>query len=187
MHHSVVVGQTGSANSFDTARQLGAVYALFAEEDLRTLLSGFVDQAKAMSMLFAAAGGLIESQDEAVAAALGKAAQEPAGMQSLGLLAAVGPVLSPTGLSVAAVADAVGSSGYDRGGPEDVSGARWNGWLPGRGHWTRHSSGRSRTAPEGSRNHWRALPTSCGANSLRCWARPGKANSPRGRRDRCRG
>ena len=123
MHHSVVVGQTGSANSFDTARQLGAVYALFAEEDLRTLLSGFVDQAKAMSMLFAAAGGLIESQDEAVAAALGKAAQEPAGMQSLGLLAAVGPVLSPTGLSVAAVADAVGSSGYDRVGPEDVSGA----------------------------------------------------------------
>src|SRR5699024_6829212 len=32
-------------------------------------------------------------------------------------------VLSPTGLSVAAVADAVGSSGYDRVGPEDVSGA----------------------------------------------------------------
>lgn len=114
---------TSTADSFDTARQLGAVYALFAEEDLRTLLSGFVDQAKAMSMLFAAAGGLIESQDEAVAAALGKAAQEPAGMQSLGLLAAVGPVLSPTGLSVAAVADAVGSSGYDRVGPEDVSGA----------------------------------------------------------------
>src|SRR5699024_1678214 len=116
-------GFAQGANSFDTARQLGAVYALFAEEDLRTLLSGFVDQAKAMSMLFAAAGGLIESQDEAVAAALGKAAQEPAGMQSLGLLAAVGPVLSPTGLSVAAVADAVGSSGYDRVGPEDVSGA----------------------------------------------------------------
>ncbi|HJC28445.1 MAG TPA: hypothetical protein H9759_03520, partial [Candidatus Dietzia intestinipullorum] len=48
---------TSTADSFDTARQLGAVYALFAEEDLRTLLSGFVDQAKAMSMLFAAAGG----------------------------------------------------------------------------------------------------------------------------------
>src|SRR5699024_11267816 len=42
-------GHSQNDDSFDTARQLGAVYALFAEEDLRTLLSGFVDQAKAMS------------------------------------------------------------------------------------------------------------------------------------------
>src|SRR5699024_10763399 len=70
-------GHSQNDDSFDTARQLGAVYALFAEEDLRTLLSGFVDQAKAMSMLFAAAGGLIETQDEAVGWAPGKAAAEP--------------------------------------------------------------------------------------------------------------
>ncbi|MFN3339850.1 MAG: WXG100 family type VII secretion target [Dietzia sp.] len=72
-----------------------------------------------MSMLFAAAGGLIEAQDEAVAAALGKAAQEPAGLQSLGLMGSLG--------STTAMLDAAdGTStprGYDRVGPEEVSGA----------------------------------------------------------------
>ncbi|PTM90412.1 hypothetical protein C8N39_101165 [Dietzia psychralcaliphila] len=105
--------------AFDTARQIGTVYSLFAGEDLRTLLNGYVDQAKAMSMLFAAAGGLIEAQDEAVAAALGKAAQEPAGLQSLGLMGSLG--------STIAMLDAAdGTStprGYDRVGPEEVSGA----------------------------------------------------------------
>ncbi|WP_194306032.1 WXG100 family type VII secretion target [Dietzia sp. B19] len=78
-----------------------------------------MDQAKAMAMLFAAAGGLIEAQDEAVAAALGKAAQEPAGLQSLGLLGSLG--------STTAILDSAdGTStlhGYDRVGPEEVSGA----------------------------------------------------------------
>ncbi|MDV8001523.1 WXG100 family type VII secretion target [Rhodococcus sp. IEGM 1408] len=72
-----------------------------------------------MSILFAAAGGLIEAQDEAVAAALGKAAQEPAALQSLGLLGSLG--------SMSAMLDAAdGQSspgGYDRVGPEEVSGA----------------------------------------------------------------
>ena len=105
--------------AFDTARQIGTVYSLFVGEDLRTLLNGYVDQAKAMAMLFAAAGGLIEAQDEAVAAALGKAAQEPAGLQSLGLLGSLG--------STTAILDSAdGTStlhGYDRVGPEEVSGA----------------------------------------------------------------
>ncbi|MDX2358889.1 WXG100 family type VII secretion target [Dietzia sp. PP-33] len=95
------------------------MYSLFVGEDLRTLLNGYVDQAKAMSMLFAAAGGLIEAQDEAVAAALGKAAQEPAGLQSLGLMGSLGSTISmldaAEGLSA--------TRGYDRVGPEEVSGA----------------------------------------------------------------
>ncbi|WP_194861900.1 hypothetical protein, partial [Dietzia sp. SYD-A1] len=57
------VGRYGEFSSvegaFDTARQIGAVYSVFVGEDLRTLLNGFIDQAKAMSMLFAAAGGLM--------------------------------------------------------------------------------------------------------------------------------
>ncbi|MBB1022618.1 hypothetical protein G6030_15205, partial [Dietzia sp. E1] len=70
-----------------------------------------------MSMLFAAAGGLIEAQDEAVAAALGKAAEEPAGLQSLGLTGSLG--------STTALLDAADGTttfgGYGRVGPEDVS------------------------------------------------------------------
>lgn len=111
--------QSPLPHAFDTARQIGTVYSLFVGEDLRTLLNGYVDQAKAMAMLFAAAGGLIEAQDEAVAAALGKAAQEPAGLQSLGLLGSLG--------STTAILDSAdGTStlhGYDRVGPEEVSGA----------------------------------------------------------------
>ena len=64
------IEQISGAGSFPTARQLGTVYSLFASADLHTLLSGFADQAEAMAMLFAAAGGLISAQDEAVAAAL---------------------------------------------------------------------------------------------------------------------
>lgn len=108
--------EQGSANGgFDTARQIGTVYSLFAGEDLRTLLNGFVDQAKAMSMLFAAAGGLIDAQDEAVAAALGKAAAEPAVLQSLGLMGSIG--------SLSTMLDAVDGQtpAYSRVGPEDVS------------------------------------------------------------------
>ena len=79
-------GQAVSAGAFPTARQLGAVYSLLSSEDLPALLNGFVSQARAMSLLFAAAGGLIEAQDEALAGALSKAAEEPAGLQSLGLI-----------------------------------------------------------------------------------------------------
>lgn len=103
-------------SSFDSARELGTVYSLFAGEDLQSLLNGFVDQARAMSMLFAAAGGLIDAQDEAVAAALGKASQEAPALQSLGLMGSLG--------SVTGLLDAVDGAGpaYSRVGPEDVSG-----------------------------------------------------------------
>ncbi|MBB1031652.1 WXG100 family type VII secretion target, partial [Dietzia sp. SLG310A2-38A2] len=115
----MIVSQGSFPGAFDTARQIGTVYSLFVGEDLRTLLNGYVDQAKAMAMLFAAAGGLIEAQDEAVAAALGKAAQEPAGLQSLGLMGSLGSTLvmldAAEGLSA--------PRGYDRVGPEEVSGA----------------------------------------------------------------
>lgn len=111
--------QSTAPNAFDTARQISTVYSLFVGEDLRTLLNGFIDQAKAMSMLFAAAGGLIEAQDEAVAAALGKAAQEPAGLQSLGLMGSLGSTLA-----MVDAADGLSAPrGYDRVGPEEVSGA----------------------------------------------------------------
>ena len=107
------------SESFETARQIAIVYSLFAGEDLDGLVMGMVSQVEAMAMLFAAAGGLIEAQDEAVAAALGKAAQEPAGLQSLGLLGSLG--------STTAILDSAdGTStlhGYDRVGPEEVSGA----------------------------------------------------------------
>ncbi|WP_188064791.1 hypothetical protein [Dietzia sp. ANT_WB102] len=106
--------QSSGAGSFATARQIGTVYSLFAGEDLRTLLNGFVDQARAMSALFAAAGGLIEAQDEALAGALAKAAAEPAGLQSLGLIRA--------GESeVFALDDRCVMGAYGRVGPEDVS------------------------------------------------------------------
>ncbi|MBB1053243.1 WXG100 family type VII secretion target, partial [Dietzia sp. B44] len=111
--------QTSTPGAFDTARQIGTVYSLFVGEDLRTLLNGYVDQAKAMAMLFAAAGGLIEAQDEAVAAALGKAAQEPAGLQSLGLMGSLGSTL----LMLDAADGTSTLHGYDRVGPEEVSGA----------------------------------------------------------------
>ncbi|WP_264888638.1 hypothetical protein, partial [Dietzia sp. NCCP-2495] len=106
--------QRSSASTFPTARQLGAVYGLFTGEDLNTLLSGFVDQAMAMLMLFDAAGGLIEAQDEALAGALSKAAAEPAGLQSVGLIHGSGPdgfILD----------DECVMGGYGRVGPEDVS------------------------------------------------------------------
>ncbi|MBS7549184.1 hypothetical protein KHA85_14110, partial [Dietzia sp. Marseille-Q0999] len=67
-----------------------------------------------MSLLFAAAGGLIEAQDEALAGALSKAAEEPAGLQSLGLIHASesdGFILE----------DSCVMGGYGRVGPEDVS------------------------------------------------------------------
>ena len=46
-----VFGQDAGASTFPTARQLGAVYGLFADEDLNALLAGFIDQATAMAML----------------------------------------------------------------------------------------------------------------------------------------
>ena len=100
-------------DGFQTARQIGTVYSLFAGDDLRTLLDGFVSQAEAMSALFAVGGGLLEAQDEAVAAALSGAVAEPAGLQSLGLMSSV---------SVVTEAKCYGA-GYGRVGPEDVSGA----------------------------------------------------------------
>lgn len=94
--------------------QIETVYHLFAGEDLTRLLEGYVDQVNAMTNLFAVAGGLISAQDEAVASSLAKAAQEPAGLTSLGLMGSLAPLL-PAG-SV----DVVG--GYTRVGPEEVSG-----------------------------------------------------------------
>ncbi|MFI8696538.1 MULTISPECIES: hypothetical protein [Dietzia] len=67
-----------------------------------------------MSMLFAAAGGLIEAQDEALAGALSKAADEPAGLQSLGLIHA-------SESDVFALQDMCVMGAYGRVGPEDVS------------------------------------------------------------------
>ncbi|ODQ96867.1 hypothetical protein BFG51_12135 [Dietzia alimentaria] len=67
-----------------------------------------------MAMLFAAAGGLIEAQDEALAGALSKAAEEPAGLQSLGLIhASESDVFALEGMCV--------MGAYGRVGPEDVS------------------------------------------------------------------
>ncbi|WP_264888880.1 hypothetical protein, partial [Dietzia sp. NCCP-2495] len=109
-----VFEQGDGASTFPTARQLGAVYGLFTDEDLKTLLSGFVDQAMAMVALFKAAGGLIEAQDEALAGALSKAAAEPAGLQSVGLIHGSGPdgfILD----------DQCVMGGYGRVGLEDVS------------------------------------------------------------------
>lgn len=120
------------SESFDTARQISAVYSVFAGSDLRSLLDGFIAQAEAMSMMFAVGGGLIEAQDEAVAAALGKAAQPPAGMESLGLMSTLNSMTESAapGASAAAIAGALTGSDagasdvgrYDRVGPEDVSG-----------------------------------------------------------------
>ena len=110
----LITGQISLGNSFVTARQIGTVYSLFAKEDLRTLLNGFVVQAEAMSLLFAAAGGLIEAQDEALAGALSKAAEEPAGLQSLGLIHA-------SESDVFALQDMCVMGAYGRVGPEDVS------------------------------------------------------------------
>lgn len=106
--------QSFGAGSFPTALQLGTVYTLFAGEDLRTLLTGFADQADAMNLLFAAAGGLINAQDEAVAAALSKAAAEPAGLQSVGLIHGNASDLINTDEKCV-------MGGYGRVGPEDVS------------------------------------------------------------------
>ncbi|RKE59557.1 hypothetical protein BXY47_2643 [Dietzia kunjamensis] len=106
--------QSVGTSTFETARQLGAVYSMFVGEDLYTLLNGFVDQARAMSALFAAAGGLIEAQDEALAGALSKAAEEPVGLQSLGLIHA-------SESDVFALEDMCVMGAYGRVGPEDVS------------------------------------------------------------------
>ncbi|NLD85339.1 MAG: hypothetical protein GX636_05420, partial [Actinomycetales bacterium] len=81
---------------------------------MNALLDGFIEQAEAMGLLFKAAGGLIEAQDEALAGALSKAAAEPAGLQSVGLIHGSGPegfILD----------DQCVMSGYGRVGPEDVS------------------------------------------------------------------
>ena len=67
-----------------------------------------------MAMLFAAAGGLISAQDEAVAAALSKAAAEPAGLQSVGLIHGSASDLINTDEKCV-------MGGYGRVGPEDVS------------------------------------------------------------------
>ena len=67
-----------------------------------------------MAMLFAAAGGLISAQDEAVAAALSKAAAEPAGLQSVGLIHGNASDLINTDEKCV-------MGGYGRVGPEDVS------------------------------------------------------------------
>ncbi|MCT1433831.1 hypothetical protein [Dietzia maris] len=67
-----------------------------------------------MSLLFAAAGGLIEAQDEALAGALSKAAEEPVGLQSLGLIHA-------SESDVFALQDMCVMGAYGRVGPEDVS------------------------------------------------------------------
>ncbi|SMO66230.1 hypothetical protein SAMN06265174_103206 [Dietzia kunjamensis subsp. schimae] len=65
-------------------------------------------------MLFAAAGGLIEAQDAALAGALSKAAEEPVGLQSLGLIhAGESDVFALEGMCV--------MGAYGRVGPEDVS------------------------------------------------------------------
>ena len=119
--------QSAGTAAFETALRIGAVYTAFAGEDLSTILGGFRDQAKAMSILFAAAGGLIEAHDEAVATALGKASAEPAGLQSLGLIAVpdAGSLGSLTGMLDAAD-DAVG--GYERVGYENVDGATLD-WM----------------------------------------------------------
>jgi hypothetical protein len=109
-----VDNQKANLRAFPTARQIGTVYSLFVDEDLRTLLNGFVSQARAMAMLFAAAGGLIEAQDEALAGALSKAAEEPAGLQSLGLIHA-------SESDVFALQDMCVMGAYGRVGPEDVS------------------------------------------------------------------
>ena len=124
------VGRHGSlsesADTFDTARQIGAVYSLFSNEDLRTLLDGFVTQVDAMSVLFSVAGGMIDSQDEAAAAALAKAAEEPAGLTSLGLMSMLASMHGPATMAVvsasaSATEDPENVGGYDRVGPEDVS------------------------------------------------------------------
>ena len=114
------------ADTFDTARQIGAVYSLFSNEDLRTLLDGFVTQVDAMSVLFSVAGGMIDSQDEAAAAALAKAAEEPAGLTSLGLMSMLASMHGPATMAVvsasaSATEDPENVGGYDRVGPEDVS------------------------------------------------------------------
>ena len=124
------VGRHGSlsesADTFDTARQIGTVYSLFSGEDLRTLLNGFVTQVEAMSVLFAAAGGMIDSQDEAAAAALANAAEEPAGLKSIGLMSMLASMHGPAAMvvvsaSASATEDPENVGGYDRVGPEDVS------------------------------------------------------------------
>ena len=79
-----------------------------------------------MSVLFAAAGGMIDAQDEAAAAALGKAAEEPAGLKSIGLMSMLASMHGPAATvavsaSASAAEDPENVGGYDRVGPEDVS------------------------------------------------------------------
>lgn len=122
---SYVGGQSSSAEgAFPTALQIGTVYELFTGKDLQGLLNGFVNQVRAMSALFAAAGGLIDAQDEALAAALGKATEAPPGMRSLGLMSELGSL--GTMVDAAGLGDdpaALPVLGYQRVGPEEVSGA----------------------------------------------------------------
>ncbi|MDO5663321.1 MAG: WXG100 family type VII secretion target, partial [Brachybacterium sp.] len=83
--------------------------------DLGALLQDFADQAEAMGLLFAASGGLIDAQDEATAAALGKASGPAPQLQSMAIAAALNaaPVTA-----MAALAPRYGTVD-----PEDVSGA----------------------------------------------------------------
>lgn len=116
--------QNAAEGAFPTALQIGTVYELFTGKDLQGLLNGFVNQVRAMSALFAAAGGLIDAQDEALAAALGKATEAPPGMRSLGLMSELGSL--GTMVDAAGLGDdpaALPVLGYQRVGPEEVSGA----------------------------------------------------------------
>ena len=109
-----------SPDGFVTAKQIGDVYSTFMSEDLGTLLGGYVDQAEAMAMLFAAAGGLIDAQDAQAAAAIGKAATPPPAMKSVVL---GGSLASGVSLLTDTYSPAGGTSSYAQVGPEEVSGS----------------------------------------------------------------
>ena len=98
-----------SPDGFVTAKQIGDVYSTFMSEDLGTLLGGYVDQAEAMAMLFAAAGGLIDAQDAQAAAAIGKAATPPPAMKSVVLGGSLEAELAEARAVVAAFAAAPGA------------------------------------------------------------------------------
>lgn len=105
-----------TADSFPTARQIGAVYDEFFGRDLRELVASFATQVEAMAVVFAVAGGLIEEQDQVVADAL-KAASGP-GPELRSLAAASAAVGLPS------IAAAVAGSGeLATVGGEDVSAA----------------------------------------------------------------
>ncbi|MFL0577899.1 hypothetical protein [Dietzia sp. 179-F 9C3 NHS] len=116
-------GSQSTEAAFDTARQIGTVYDLFTGTDLRTLLNDHIDQAKAMATLFAVAGGLLDAQDEQAAAVLAKAAEEPIGLQSLGLMESLGGAAAGSLAGAAFGTGNVPVGNYDYVGPEEVSAA----------------------------------------------------------------